>query len=119
MNDCSNRPFPSTNVTRASKHFYNGIGLHAQTSPMNNMTKYTDPKGRLSINYPSNWTPLTSINPFQQRVVQFINMVPFVSFNVVITPTAFGQKDPAIVLDAYNLFPSTMAGYSISQNIEC
>ncbi|MGC2570575.1 MAG: hypothetical protein WA364_03615 [Candidatus Nitrosopolaris sp.] len=43
----------------------NGIGLHAQTSPMNNMTKYTDPKGRLSIKYPSNWTPLTSVNPFQ------------------------------------------------------
>lgn len=97
----------------------NGIGLHAQTSPMNNMTKYTDPKGRLSINYPSNWTPLTSINPFQQRVVQFINMVPFVNFNIVITPAVFGQKDPATVLNAYNLFPSTMAGYLISQNIEC
>jgi hypothetical protein len=86
---------------------------------MNNMTKYTDPKGRLSINYPSNWTPLTSISPFQQHVVQFINMAPLVSFNIVITPTAFGQKDPATVLNAYNLFPSTMAGYSISQNIEC
>ena len=97
----------------------NGIGLYAQTSPMNNMTKYTDPQGRLSINYPSNWTPLTSTNPFQQRVVQFINMVPFVNFNIVITPAAFGQKDPATVLNAYNLFPSTMAGYSISQNIEC
>jgi hypothetical protein len=95
------------------------IGLYAQTSPMNNMTKYTDPKGRLSINYPSNWTPLTSTNPFQQRVVQFINMVPFINFNIVITPAAFGQKDPATVLNAYNLFPSTMAGYSISQNIEC
>jgi hypothetical protein len=96
-------------------------GLYAQASPMSNMTKYTDPKGRLSINYPSNWTPLTStsINPFQQRVVQFINMVPFVNFNIVITPAAFGQKDPATVLNAYNLFPSTMAGYSISQNIEC
>ena len=46
-------------------------------------------------------------------------MVPSVSFNIVITPTAFGQKDPATVLNAYNLFPSTMAGYSISQNIEC
>jgi hypothetical protein len=86
---------------------------------MNNMTKYTDPKGRLSINYPSNWTPLTSINPFQQRVVQFITMVPLVTFNIVITPTVFGQKDPARVLNAYNLFPSTMAGYSISENIEC
>jgi hypothetical protein len=96
-----------------------GIGLYAQPSPINNMTKYTDPKGRLSINYPSNWTPLTSTNPFQQHVVQFINMVPFVSFNIVITPAAFGQKDPATVLNAYNLFPSTMGGYSISQNIEC
>ncbi|MGC1928440.1 MAG: hypothetical protein WA667_05650, partial [Candidatus Nitrosopolaris sp.] len=96
-----------------------GIGLYAQTSPMNNMTKYTDPQGRLSINYPYNWTPLTSTNPFQQRVVQFINMVPFVNFNIVITSAAFGQKDPATVLNAYNLFPSTMAGYSISQNIEC
>jgi hypothetical protein len=96
-----------------------GTGLYAQTSPMSNMTKYTDPKGRLSINYPSNWTPLTSINPFQQRVVQFINMVPFINFNIVITPAAFGQKDPATVLNAYNLFPSTMAGYSISHNIEC
>jgi hypothetical protein len=88
----------------------NAIGLYAQTSPMNNVTKYTDPKGSLSINYPSNWTPLTSTNPFQQRVVQFINMVPFVSFNIVITPAAFGQKDPATVLNAYNLFPSTIAG---------
>jgi hypothetical protein len=96
-----------------------GTGLYAQTSLMSNTTKYTDPKGRLSINYPSNWTPLTSINPFQQRVVQFINMVPFINFNIVITPVAFGQKDPATVLNAYNLFPSTMAGYSISQNIEC
>jgi hypothetical protein len=63
--------------------------------------------------------PLTSINPFQQRVVQFINIVPFINFDIVITPAAFGQKDPATVLNAYNLFPSTMAGYSISQNIEC
>jgi hypothetical protein len=83
--------------------------LYAQTSPTNNMIKYTDPQGRLSINYPY----------FQQRVVQFINTVPFVNFNIVITPAAFGQKDPATVLNAYNLFPSTMAGYSISQNIEC
>ena len=81
----------------------NGVGLHAQTNPMNNMTKYTDPKGRLSINYPSNWTPLMSINPFQQRVVQFINMAPLVSFNIVITPTAFGQKDPATVLNLINI----------------
>jgi hypothetical protein len=96
-----------------------GIGLYAQTSLMSNMTKYTDPKGRLSINYPSNWTPLTSINPFQQRVVQFINMVPFINFNIVITPAAFGQKDPATVLNAYNLFPSTMAGYSIWRRLMC
>jgi hypothetical protein len=96
-----------------------GIELYAQPSRINNMTKYTDPKGRLSINYPSNWTPLTSTNHFQQRVVQFINMVPFINFNIVITPAAFGQKDPATVLNAYNLFPSTMGGYSISQNIEC
>jgi hypothetical protein len=44
-------------------------------------------------------------------------MVPFINFNI--TPAAFGQIDPATVLNAYNLFPSTIAGYSISQNIEC
>ena len=69
-----------------------GIGLYAQTSPTNNMTKYTDPQGRLSINYPYNWTPLTSTNPFQQRVVQFIKMVPFVNFNIVITPEPLARK---------------------------
>ena len=93
---------------------------YAQTSPTNNMTKYTDPQGRLSIDYPYNWTSLTSTNPFQQRVVQFINMVPFVNFNIVIAPGAFAQNDSATVLSAYSLFPSTIpAWYSISQNVEC
>ena len=91
---------------------------YAQTSPTNNVTKYTDPQGRLSIDYPSNWTSLTSTNPFQQPVVQFINMVPFVNFNIVIAPAAFAQKDPATVLSAYSLFPSTIpAGYCKKEGV--
>lgn len=94
--------------------------VYAQTSHTNNMTKYTDPQGRLSINYPSNWTALPTTNPLQQRVVQFTNMVPFANFNIVIASAALAQTDPATVLNAYSLFPSTMpAGYSISQNVEC
>jgi hypothetical protein len=94
---------------------------YAQTSHTNNMTKYTDPQGRLSINYPSNWTALpTTTNPLQQHVVQFINMAPFANFNIVIAPAALAQTDPATVLNAYSLFPATIpVGYSISQNVEC
>jgi hypothetical protein len=93
---------------------------YAQTSHTNNMTEYTDLQGRLSINYPSTWTALPTTNPLQQRVVQFTNMAPFANFNIVIAPEAFAQTDPAIALNAYRLFPSTIpAGYSISQNVEC
>jgi hypothetical protein len=56
----------------------------------------------------------------KQRVVQFTNMAPFANFNIVIAPEAFAQTDPAIALNAYRLFRSTIpAGYSISQNVEC
>lgn len=96
---------------------------HAQTMSAltsNNITKYTDPYGSFLINYPSSWTAHLVANPFQQGGVLFTNMVPLLSFSIVIGSTALAQTDPAGVLNAYKIFPSTVpAGYSVSQNVEC
>jgi len=59
------------------------------------------------------------MNRFRRLLIRWEKKVENYVVMLYFACTCITQKDPATVLNAYNLFPSTIAGYSISQNIEC
>jgi len=112
----TNMTAPNTagNVTTSQIQYNNAT--HMSFNP-SNMKQYTDPQGRYSIYYPTNWTVTPATNRFQTILVTF-SSVPYESFSVVVVPNG-GTTDPAVTLN-YNTNPFNIPlGMSIFQNTEC
>jgi hypothetical protein len=89
----------------------------AQTNQTTIWTKYTDPEGRFSINYPVDWTGVHASNRFQDMLAG-PDHPPYTALFIDVLPT--NVTDPSVFANAYNTNRSSIAiGFSILQNLEC
>jgi hypothetical protein len=75
----------------------------------NNMTRYMDPEGRFSIDYPTIWTGLHITNRFQDMLDS--NQPPYTGLIVDMLPTNI--SNPSVIANTYKM------GFSTPQNEEC
>jgi hypothetical protein len=75
----------------------------------NNMTRYIDPEGRFSIDYPIIWTGVHVTNRFQDMLES--GQPPYTALIIDMLPT--NVSDPAVIANTYKM------GFSIPQNVEC
>jgi hypothetical protein len=75
----------------------------------NNMTRYIDPEGRFSIDYPTIWTGVHVTNRFQDMLES--GQPPYTALIIDMLPT--NVSDPAVIANTYK------TGFSIPQNVEC
>lgn len=90
------------------------------TNTSTNMTQYTDPQGRLSISYPSDWTvqPITSRFGTLSTVVQFVSSSGLYHGNLNIAiDTNASNTDPAT--SAKSSIATMPYRYSVFQNVGC
>ncbi|HET7147510.1 MAG TPA: FxLYD domain-containing protein [Candidatus Nitrosopolaris sp.] len=75
----------------------------------NNMTRYIDPEGRFSIDYPTIWTGVHVTNRFQDMLES--DQPPYTALIVDMLSTNI--SNPAVIANTYKM------GFSIPQNVEC
>jgi hypothetical protein len=75
----------------------------------NNMTRYIDPDGRFSIDYPTIWKGIHVTNRFQDMLDS--NQPPYTG--LIIDMLSTNISNPAVIANTYKM------GFSIPQNVEC